>query len=408
MEQVPDSGLNNTLQAAKEAGSGAGQDTQDPAGRKAGAPAPEDNDAQSPLINLRDTGRFLEVLAQLKCSLAISRRPSGVALLGVENGIPTLSACLLPRSMGLAVSGNRLAIATIHELMIFANVSGLAPLYPARPDYYDAVFVPRTSYYTGDLDLHDMAFDKQIVLAINTRYSCISVIDGYFNFTPIWQPPFVTDFGPDDRCHLNGMAFHEGKVRYVTALGESNAPFGWRKNMVEGGILMEVPTGRIVASGLSMPHSPRIINGQLYVLEGGRGLLLRIDPTTGAKEVVTKLPGFTHGLAEYGGVMFIGLSKLRQKRGPQGLPIEAENDDLVAGVAAVDAQTGKVLGILEFYNGVDEIFDVQVLPNILRAEILNPRQWAETPSIATMKGGFWQVKPSEEDEEAARKAENDE
>lgn len=382
VEEVQDSGL-----------TGAGQSGSDDAASAAAA-----GDAGSPLINLRDTGRFLEVLASLKCTLAISRRPSGVALLGVENGIPTLSACLLPRSMGLAVSGNRLAIATIHELMIFANVSSLAPLYPVRPDYYDAIFVPRMSHYTGDLDLHDMAFDKNIVLAVNTRYSCISVIDGYFNFTPIWQPPFVTDFGPDDRCHLNGMAFHDGKVRYVTALGATNTPFGWRKGMADSGIVMEVPSGRIVASGLSMPHSPRVINGQLYVLEGGRGQLLRIDPSSGARTVVATLPGFTHGLAEYGGVLFIGLSKLRDKRGPQGLPIEAEHDRLVAGVAAIELSSGAVLGILEFYNGVDEIFDVQVMPGILRAEILNPRQWSEMPSIATMKGGFWQTRPTEEDE----------
>jgi uncharacterized protein (TIGR03032 family) len=75
------------------------------------------------------------------------------------------------------------------------------------------VFVPRMSYYTAYCDLHDMVFDKQIVLAVNTRYSCLSVIDGYFNFTPIWQPPFVTEFTGDDRCHLNGMAFHDGKGR---------------------------------------------------------------------------------------------------------------------------------------------------------------------------------------------------
>lgn len=368
---------------------------------EATSPAASDG---SPFINLRDTGRFLEVLTALKCSLAISRRPSGVAMLGVENGVPTLSACLLPRSMGLAVAGNRLAIATIHELMVFANVSGLAPSYPARPNHYDAIFVPRMSYYTGDLDLHDMVFDKQVVLAVNTRYSCLSVIDGYFNFTPIWQPPFVTDFGPDDRCHLNGMAFHDGKVRFMTALGETNTPFGWRKGMADSGIVMEVPSGRVIARGLSMPHSPRIINGQLYVLEGGRGQLLKIDPVSGAREVVVTLPGFTHGLAEYGGVLFIGLSKLRDKRGPQGLPIEQNEADLVAGVAAVDAHSGTVLGILEFYNGVDEIFDVQVLPNILKAEILNPRQWAETPSIATMKGGFWQTRPSEEDEEQGESA----
>lgn len=355
----------------------------------------------SPFINLRDTGRFLPVLERLKCTLAISRRPSGVALLGVDNGIPTLAACMLPRSMGLAVEGNRLAIATVRELMIFANVASIAKMYPERPDYYDAVFVPRTQHFTGYLDLHDMAFDKQVILGINTRYSCLCVIDGYFNFTPIWQPPFVTEFTPEDRCHLNGMAFADRRVHYVTALGQTNTPSGWRDGMADSGIVMEVPSGRIVASGLSMPHSPRMINGQLYVLEGGRGQVLRIDPASGARHIVATLPGFTHGLAEYGGVLFVGLSKLREKRGPQGLPIESERESLVAGVAALDAHSGELLGIMEFYNGVHEIFDVQVLPNIQRAEIVGPQKWFEKPSIVTMKGGFWQTRIAEEDTDEA-------
>jgi uncharacterized protein (TIGR03032 family) len=366
--------------------------------------SPEENSivetpsAEPALIDLRNRGQFLHVLESLKCSLALSRRPSGVALLGVSDGVPTLAACLLPRSMGLAVDGNRLAIATTRELMIFANVTTLAPLYPKRPDHYDAVFVPRMSYYTAYCDLHDMAFDGQIVLAVNTRYSCVCVIDGHFNFTPLWQPPFVTDFSGDDRCHLNGMAFHERKLRYVTALGQTNTPSGWREGMAENGILMETPSGRIVASGLSMPHSPRIIDGQLYVLEGGRGQVLQVDPTSGATRVVAKLPGFTHGLAAYGGVLFVGLSKLRQKRGPQGLPIEAESDDLVAGVAAVEARSGRVLGILEFITGVEEIFDLQVLPNIRRGEILAPHQWFEQPSIVTMKGGMWERRAADEED----------
>jgi uncharacterized protein (TIGR03032 family) len=371
-------------------------------------PSADENPAtesQPALIDLRDHGQFLQVLEALNCSLALSRRPSGVALLGVTDGRPTLAACLLPRSMGMAVSSNRLAIATTRELMIFANVSTLAPLYPKKPDHYDAIFVPRQSYYTGYCDLHDMAFDKQIVLAVNTRFSCLSVIDGYFNFTPIWQPPFVTDFADDDRCHLNGMAFHDGKVRYTTALGMTNTPGGWREGMAEGGILMEVPSGRIVASGLSMPHSPRVIDGNLYVLEGGRGQLLRIDPLTAAKQVLATLPGFTHGLAAHRGVMFIGLSKLRQKRGPQGLPIEAQGDELKAGVAAIEISSGRLLGILEFITGVDEIFDVQVLPNIRRGEILAPYQWFEQPSIVTMKGGMWETRDVNEEDGAATSAE---
>jgi uncharacterized protein (TIGR03032 family) len=109
--------------------------------------------------------------------------------------------------------------------MIFADLKTLAPLYPERSDYYDALFVPRVSYYTGYCDLHDVVFDKQIVLAVNTCFSCLSVIDGYFHFTSIWQPPFVTVFTGDDHCHLNGMSFHDGKVRRATALGEEKK---WR------------------------------------------------------------------------------------------------------------------------------------------------------------------------------------
>lgn len=345
---------------------------------------------QPVLIDLRDRGQFLYVLETLQCSLALSRRPSGVALLGVTDGVPTLAACVLPRTMGLAAAGNRLAIATTRELVVFQNEPTLAPLYPEKPDHYDAIFVPRVSYYTAYCDLHDMAFDRNVVLAVNTRYNCVSVIDGYFNFTPLWRPPFVSNFAPDDRCHLNGMAFADRKLQYVTLLARCDEPGGWRERMVDGGLLMEVATGREVAGGLSMPHSPRLIDGKLYVLEGGKGLLLQVDPASGATRLVAKLPGFTHGLAGYRGVLFVGLSKLRQKRGPQGLPIEAEAEELMAGVAAVEPDSGRILGVLEFQTGTDEIFDLQVLPNVRCGEILAPEQWFRRPSIMTIKGGFWE------------------
>lgn len=361
---------------------------------------PKTDAIDRPMIDLRNRGQFVQVLETLNCSLALSRRPSGVALLGVTDGVPTLAACLLPRSMGMAVNGNRLAIATTRELLLFHNVKTLAKMFPERPDYYDAMFVPRMSYYTAYCDLHDMVLDvqreRQVVIAVNTRFNCVCVIDGYFNFTSLWRPPFITEATGDDRCHLNGMAFHDRKLRYVTALGQSNVPGGWRENMAEGGILMETPSGRIVTSELSMPHSPRLIDGKLFVLEGGRGLLLQVDPASGETRQVAKLPGFTHGMAEYKGVLFIGLSKLRQKRGPQGLPIEAEQEDLVAGVAAVELATGRVLGVLEFLNGVEEIFDLQVLPDVRRGEIRAPHQWFEMPSIVTMEGGMWERRHAED------------
>jgi uncharacterized protein (TIGR03032 family) len=111
-------------------------------------------------------------------------------------------------------------------------------------------------------------------------------------------------------------------------------------------------------------------------------------------------PGFSQGLAGYRGILFVGLSRLRQKRGPQGLPIEEEGD-LVAGVAAIEAKSGRLLGILEFITGVEEIFDLQVLPDIRRGEILAPHQWFEQPSITTMKGGMWETRNWDAEEKPA-------
>ena len=102
----------------------------------------------------------------------------------------------------------------------------------------------------------------------------------------------------------HGVPRRQGAV--TSALGATNTPSGWRDGMAGNGLLMEVPSGRIVASSLSMPHSPRVIDGNLYVLEGGCGQLLQVNPVSGVTRVVAKLPGFTHGLAAYGGVLFFG------------------------------------------------------------------------------------------------------
>lgn len=48
-------------------------------------------------------------------------------------------------------------------------------------------------------------------------------------FVPRWQPRFVTDLVAEDRCHLNGLAMVGGKPKYVTALGQTNEPRGWKE-----------------------------------------------------------------------------------------------------------------------------------------------------------------------------------
>jgi uncharacterized protein (TIGR03032 family) len=196
---------------------------------------------------------------------------------------------------------------------------------------------------------------------VNTRFSCLCTLHADYSFVPRWRPPFVTGLAADDRCHLNGLAVVGGHPRYVTALGESDTPRGWRPAKVDGGCLMEVPSGRVIACGLSMPHSPRWHDGKLWVLESGTGRLLRVDPTGGSTRAVADLPGFARGLALGGNYAFVGLSKIRATSTMDGVPLAAHRDRLKCGVAIVDLAAGGVCDVLEFQSAVEEVFDVQLL-----------------------------------------------
>jgi len=60
--------------------------------------------------------------------------------------------------MGMAVDGHRLAVATQQEVIVLANAPALAAAYPKQPNIYDSLFVPQATYYSGELDIHDLGF----------------------------------------------------------------------------------------------------------------------------------------------------------------------------------------------------------------------------------------------------------
>jgi uncharacterized protein (TIGR03032 family) len=216
---------------------------------------------------------------------------------------------------------------------------------------------------------------------INTRFSCIATRDDRFSFVPRWQPPFITALSPDDRCHLNGMCLRDGQIRYATALGSTDTPGGWRANKQSGGILMDVKFGQIIASGLSMPHSPRWHDGKLWVLESGNGGVGVVDESTGAYTEVCRLPGFTRGLDFAGPHAFVGLSQVRETATFSGIAVaDTPQDRRCCGVWAIDIRTGKVAGYLKFTDAVQEIFAVQVLAGLRWPDVFNddPKRMAAT------------------------------
>ena len=305
------------------------------------------------------TDSFTEWMAAAQGSLAVSTYQAGkVAFIGFDGRQTSLLMRDFDKPLGLAIDAQRMALVTRHELQLFANAPLLAGEYqPENPGVYDALYLPRASYFTGDLHAHDLGFGREGLVLVNTRFSCLAGLSKDFSFCPTWRPKFVTDLVPEDRCHLNGLAMRDGKPKWVTALGETDEPGGWRENKASGGVLIDVESSEVIVRGLSMPHSPRWYNGQLWVLNSGTGELRVVNPETGESATVCVLPGYLRGLAFCGPYALVGMSTIREKHIFGGLPVQEQFKKLLCGVAIVDLRTGATVGMFEFTSGCTELYD---------------------------------------------------
>jgi uncharacterized protein (TIGR03032 family) len=349
----------------------------------------------APPFSCTYTPNVAELLIQLNCSLAITTYQAGKLIFLSPDGENAMRQ--LPRdfdkAMGLAVNKNRIALATKEEVVILANAPQLAIGYPVKPNFYDAFYVPRASYYTGSIDIHDMDWDKEGRLwAVNTLFSCLVTIDDAYSFQPRWMPPFIKSLESGDLCHLNGMALVEKMPKYVSMFGQTTTAKGWRNGVETNGLIMDIDNNEIVAHSLPMPHSPRWFNGQLYCLLSATGQLIKIDIATGKYDVITRLKGFVRGMAKQGDYLFIGLSKLRQNASTfRDLAIS--KDAIYCGVEIIHLPTGANVGNIRYQQSVEEIYDVQIMPDSLRPGILNHTTATHRLALHTSEAGFWAGSP---------------
>ncbi|MEQ1700660.1 MAG: TIGR03032 family protein [Ilumatobacteraceae bacterium] len=309
------------------------------------------------------TPSVAELLAKSGRSVIVTTYQSGRVVVLRPNADGTLNTHLraFPRPMGVAVDGDRLALGTSDAVWHFDNQTALAHRLPGETAH-DACYTPRAAHMTGDISVHELAYAGDELWVVNTRFSCLATLDSEHSFVPRWQPRFVTELAPEDRCHLNGMAIVDGRPKYVTAMAMTDARQGWRAEKVGGGLVIDIDDHAIVAQGFTMPHSPRWHDGRLWVLNSGDGALCTVDIATGNVTTVAHLPGFTRGLAFIGRYALIGLSKVREHVFA-GLPLAERVTERQCGVWAVDTETGQIVGFLRFEGAVEEVFDVQVIPH---------------------------------------------
>jgi uncharacterized protein (TIGR03032 family) len=290
------------------------------------------------------------------------------------------------RAMGLASSPQTLYLSSIAQVWRLENV--LKPGEVANKQF-DKLYVPRTAHTTGDLDIHEIAVDDSgRIVFVNTKYSCLATLDPVHSFKPLWRPSFISKLAPEDRCHLNGLALKDGRPKYVTAVSRSDVVDGWRERREEGGIIIDIETDHAVTEDLSMPHSPRAVDGVLWVLDSGRGYLCRIDAKSGAIERVAFCPGFLRGLSFFRQFALVAASLPRDNTF-KGLELDANirarDAEPRCGAYIIDTRNGDILHWLRFEGTVRELFDVGFLPGF-RAPMCVGLATPEMRTLITLEG----------------------
>lgn len=333
------------------------------------ASSPED-------FSIRTSRGLPQWLAGTGASLAFSTYQSGkLFLLGVQdNGRLSLVGRSFAQAMGMAVSadGSRIALASEYQILCFDDV---IPPGGADRKGHDALYAPHAAWVTGDLDIHDMAWgaDERPIF-VSTLFCCIATVSDRHSFRPLWKPPFISRLAPEDRCHLNGMAVVDGRPLYATAVSRSDMADGWRDRRHDGGILIDVDSGEIVLSGLSMPHSPRLHRDKLWMLNSGTGEIGHVDLAAGRFEPIALCPGFPRGLTFIGDHAIVGLSLPRDQQSFSGLAIDAalKARDVAprCGLAIFDTNNGDLVEWVRLEGMVKELFDVVALPGRSRPAVV--------------------------------------
>ncbi len=273
-----------------------------------------------------------------------------------------------PDPTGLSVNNSTLLMADKFRIWRFENA--LTPNTQHPFDGFDAVYVPEMMYRTGNQDTHEIGLLKNGMIAFaSTRMNCVGGCAATHSIAPLWKPSFINNLVYEDRCHLNGLAIEDGAVKYVTALSQTNTFEGWRDVRADGGVLIDVRKGEIILDDLSMPHSPRLHQGNLWLVNSGTGEIGTVDRVNKIFTARAHIPGFARGLQFIGDTAVTSTSKLRESKSFQDLPLEAKlkdaNQEDQCGLFVFDTLKGDILHSITVENEtIEEIYDVAFVPGV--------------------------------------------
>ena len=314
---------------------------------------------------------FTTWMAEQKISLVFTTYQTGkLFFLGLQpNGRLSIFERTLARCKGLYATpdAQTMYVSTLYQIWRFERATNAEQKYAG----YDGLYIPQASYVTGNLDIHDIAIDKDDKLIfVNTLFSCLAKISDRFSFIPVWKPSFISKLAPEDRCHLNGLAIRKGKPKYVTSTSKTDINNGWRDRRRDGGLVIDIDSDEIIAEGLSMPYSPRWYQEKLWLLNSGTGELGFLDKKQGNFNAIVFCPGYLRGLAFVEKYAIVSISRARDDKAFGDLllqdKLKSKNILPQCGLLVIDLEKGEIIHNINIRGVIKEIYDVAVLPEVKR------------------------------------------
>jgi uncharacterized protein (TIGR03032 family) len=324
------------------------------------------------MLRYQTSGAFWESVEAAGITLLVTREYEHLLIaMSVTGGKPLVSYLTLPHPSGIAVDRRRrlVHVASTRNPNQIWDLAAVDDLLPRKDAGRTRVQVPtlmpmRSRVFPGSLYIHDLALVGERLHANAVGHnSVIRISDDGFAYA--WWPRCAeTAAGvavQQNYLQLNSIAAGASlRTSYFSASTDriSRRRPGHVNFPVDGrGVVFSGATREPIARGLTRPHSARLRNGQVWLLNSGYGQYGRVDD--GAFHSVASLPGWTRGLCFHRDVAFAGTSRVlpRFRRYAPGLRLE----QAVCGVHAIDARSGRVVGSLTWPRG-NQIFAVEWIP----------------------------------------------
>lgn len=257
----------------------------------------------------------------------------------------------IQRPMGMGFTNDGLYLGSKYGISWFEKI------YYQKEDKW--LYRQNLTKYLGFIDCHELVMLGNEPVFANTLFSCLAAVALTHDFNVYFQPSFIKTLVPEDHSHLNGIALENGLPRYITCFSPNNIPGhkSWKDKPFTG-CVWDIISDRSVITDLALPHSPRVIDGDLFVCDSGRGRVLRRE---GNKlEAIADFKSFTRGMIATDDYIIVATSKVREHaRNPQ--IDKSKLTENKCGIHICDRSSFK---LVESYYFPDkkEIFDIQLIP----------------------------------------------